>query len=88
MADRPGLGKTENDVGGHPHLINVESPRGASAIGLYNFVHGVVYLPASVIAGLLWALHPTYAFGFAAAVTVAAMSVFVHGLSRRNLSAR
>jgi MFS family permease len=62
---------------GKAFITDIERERWASAIGLYNFVTGLAYLPASVIAGLLWALHPTYAFGFAAAVTVAALSVFV-----------
>jgi MFS family permease len=66
-----------DEAQGKAFITDIERGRWASAIGLYNFVTGVVYLPASVIAGLLWALHPTYVFGFAAAVTVAAMSVFV-----------
>ena len=66
-----------DEAQGKAFITDIESERWASAIGLYNFVTGMVYLPASVIAGLLWALHPTYAFGFGAAVTVAAMSVFV-----------
>jgi len=58
-------------------ITDLEKERWASAIGLYNFVTGLAYLPASVIAGLLWVLHPTYAFGFAAVVTAAALTVFV-----------
>ncbi|MDE2019638.1 MAG: MFS transporter [Patescibacteria group bacterium] len=58
-------------------ITDLEQERRASAIGLYNFATGLVYLPASVIAGLLWAFHPTYAFGFAAAVTFLALVIFV-----------
>ena len=57
-------------------ITDMEGERRASAIGLYNFTTGLVYLPASVIAGFLWAFHPTYAFGFAAAITFIALIVF------------
>jgi hypothetical protein len=66
-----------DEAQGRAFITDIEKERWASAIGLYNFVTGVVYLSASVIAGLLWALHPNLAFGFAAAVTAGAMSVFV-----------
>lgn len=51
----------------------------ATAIGVYNFAVGLVYLPASIIAGYLWKLNPNYAFGFAALVAVAAFVFFVRG---------
>jgi len=42
-------------------INDLEKDRLASPKGLYNFVTGLIYLPASVIAGLLWAIHPTCA---------------------------
>jgi MFS family permease len=62
---------------GKVFITDLESERWAGAIGLYNFVTGMAYLPASAIAGLLWALHPTYAFALAAALTVSALGVFL-----------
>jgi MFS family permease len=35
-------------------IADTESDHRASAIGLYNFVTGLIYLPASLIAGALW----------------------------------
>ncbi len=52
----------------------------ATAIGIYNFVTGLIYLPASLIAGALWKYAgPNYAFGFAAFMTLAAGSYFIFG---------
>jgi MFS family permease len=49
----------------------------ASAIGLYSFITGIVYLPASLIAGALWNIYsPAYAFGFAAFTASAAFILF------------
>jgi MFS family permease len=56
-------------------VADMETKRG-TAIGMYNVVTGIAYLPASIIAGLLWAVHPTYAFGFAAAIALLAMIAF------------
>ena len=58
-------------------ISDIEKERRATAIGVYNFITGLVYLPASIIAGALWLLHPAYAFIFAVAVTVIAMVSFV-----------
>jgi VIT1/CCC1 family predicted Fe2+/Mn2+ transporter len=44
---------------------------------MYNFVTGLAYLPASIIAGVLWALHPTYAFLFSTLITFIALCVFL-----------
>ena len=44
---------------------------------MYNFVTGLIYLPASVIAGLLWIFNPAYAFIFAAIVAFTAMNAFI-----------
>jgi MFS family permease len=58
-------------------ISDIEKERRATAIGMYNFVTGLVYLPASVIAGALWVFNPMYAFIFAAIVAFIAMNVFI-----------
>lgn len=58
-------------------ISDIEKERRATAIGVYNFITGLVYLPASVIAGALWVLHPAYAFIFAAVITAVAMISFI-----------
>jgi MFS family permease len=58
-------------------IADIEKDRRATAIGMYNFTTGLIYLPASVIAGALWVLHPTYAFGLAAIITFAALAAFI-----------
>jgi MFS family permease len=57
-------------------IADIESERRATAIGFYNFVTGVIYLFASLIAGALWAVHPSAAFILAAAISLAAISAF------------
>ena len=49
----------------------------ASAVGVYNFVTGVLYLPASLIAGALWSISPSLAFGLSALLSLAAIACFV-----------
>jgi len=58
-------------------IADLELERRASAIGLYNFVTGLIYLPASLIAGALWLLHPASAFLVGAGLAFAALTVFV-----------
>jgi MFS family permease len=58
-------------------ISDLEADRRATAIGMYNFVTGLVYLPASAIAGALWIFNPVYAFVFAAIVAFIAMCVFI-----------
>ena len=58
-------------------IADIEKDRRATAIGLYNFVTGLVYLPASVIAGILWVINPNYAFIFASVTALAALFTFV-----------
>lgn len=58
-------------------IADLEKDRRATAIGLYNFVTGLIYLPASIIAGVLWIMNPIYAFIFAAIVAFIAMVVFI-----------
>ncbi len=57
-------------------IADIELERRASAIGLFNFVTGLLYLPASLLAGALWILHPAGAFLSAAGFALAALVVF------------
>ena len=57
-------------------IADMEAERRASAIGLYNLVTGVVYLPASLIAGTLWLLNPASAFLLAATAALLALGMF------------
>jgi MFS family permease len=57
-------------------VADLELERRASAIGLYNFVTGLIYLPASLLAGALWLLQPAAAFLAAAGFSCAALAAF------------
>ena len=57
-------------------IADMEAERRASAMGLYNMVTGVVYLPASLIAGALWLINPASAFLLAAAAALLALGLF------------
>jgi MFS family permease len=57
-------------------IADLEQERRATAMGVYNFVTGVIYLPASLVAGALWALAPEWAFGLAALLSLLAMGAF------------
>jgi MFS family permease len=59
-------------------IADLEKDRRATAIGAYNFITGLIYLLASVFAGILWVFNPIYAFIFAAIIAFVAMSVFVY----------
>ncbi len=56
-------------------IADLEPSRRASAIGIYNFVCGSLYIPASLIAGALWTIDPDYAFATATALALAALSM-------------
>jgi len=58
-------------------IADIELERRASAIGVYNFVTGIIYLPASLIAGALWLLHPTSPFVMAACLSFFAIVAFL-----------
>ena len=58
-------------------IADIEPERRATAVGIYNFVTGLMYLPASLVAGALWVFAPSLAFGVAAALSLAAMVIFV-----------
>lgn len=57
-------------------IADLQPDRRASAIGLYNFATGIVYLVASVLAGALWLLHPASAFLAGAALALLALLAF------------
>lgn len=57
-------------------IADLEPERRATAMGVYNFVTGAVYLPASLVAGALWTVAPSLAFAVSAALSLAAMTVF------------
>lgn len=58
-------------------IADVEPERRATAIGVYNFVTGIIYLPASLIAGALWVVHPTIVFIVAALLSLVAITALV-----------
>ena len=66
-----------DEAQGKAFVSDMEKERRATAIGMYNFVTGLAYLPASVIAGILWTLNITYAFIFSAGITTIALCVFL-----------
>lgn len=49
----------------------------ATAIGIYGFVTGLAYLPASLIAGALWPQGPAWAFAFAIGTSILALGLFL-----------
>jgi len=59
------------------YITNLEPNRKGTAIGVYNFATGLVYLPASVIAGFLWSINPNYAFLFAGLISTVSFIFFV-----------
>ncbi len=58
-------------------IADLEPQRRASAIGLYNSLTGMLYLPASLLAGALWTIAPGMAFAAAAGIAFAALSAFI-----------
>ena len=58
-------------------IADIELERRASAIGLYNFVTGLIYLPASLIAGAFWLFQPASAFVVAAFLALTALMAFM-----------
>jgi MFS family permease len=57
-------------------IADIELERRAAAIGVYDFVTGLIYVPASLTAGALWVIHPVSAFLVAACLALAAMAAF------------
>lgn len=57
-------------------IADLEPERRATAVGAYNFVTGALYLPASLVAGALWAVDPRVAFALAALLALVATGTF------------
>jgi len=58
------------------YISDLEKKKRATAIGVYNFATGMIYLPASIVAGLLWTLNTDYAFIFAGMISIIALLFF------------
>jgi MFS family permease len=58
-------------------IADVERERRATAMGVYNFVTGALYLPASLVAGAIWVVNPNVVFIVAAFISLAAVITFV-----------
>src|SRR5579859_1573067 len=57
-------------------IADLELNRRASAVGLYNLVTGLLYLPASLIAGAFWMAYPPGAFFMASSLSLLALAAF------------
>ncbi len=57
-------------------IADLEPHRRATAVGAYNFTTGMLYLPASLIAGALWTIAPGLAFALSALLSLLAIVVF------------
>ncbi|MDD5649894.1 MAG: MFS transporter [Candidatus Nanoarchaeia archaeon] len=57
-------------------ISDLEAKKRGTAIGFYNFITGIVYLAASIIAGYLWTINPNYTFIFAALVAFISFILF------------
>lgn len=57
-------------------ISDLEPERRATAVGIYNFVTGVSYLLASLVAGALWTVWPSLPFAVAAILSLTAMVAF------------
>jgi len=58
-------------------IADLEPERRATAVGVYGLVTGVIYLPASLIAGALWTTHASVVFILAALLSLAAIAALV-----------
>lgn len=59
-------------------VVDLELDRRGTAIGLFNFITGVIRLPASLIAGALWLIHPANSFLFGAFLAFSALLAFLY----------
>ncbi len=66
-----------DDAQSKAFIADVERERRATAMGVYNFATGVIYLPASLMAGALWVVNPNVVFIVAAFFSLAAIATFV-----------
>jgi hypothetical protein len=58
-------------------IADIELGRRATAVGVYHFVTGALYLSVALVAGALWAVSPNYAFALAAIFSLIAVASFV-----------
>jgi MFS family permease len=65
-----------DDAQSKAFIADLEFQRRASALGLYSTLTGVIYLPASIMAGALWLAYPAMAFIVAAALSLSALTMF------------
>lgn len=66
-----------DEAQGKAFIADIEPHRRATAIGVYNFATGLVYVPASLIAGALWMRAPDMVFALAAALSLMAIVLFL-----------
>lgn len=59
-------------------VVDLELDRRGTAIGLFNFITGIIRLPASIIAGALWLIHPANSFLFGAFLAFSALLAFLY----------
>ncbi|MES2118683.1 MAG: MFS transporter [Pseudomonadota bacterium] len=71
-----GLFYAIEDAQSKAYVADLEPERRASAIGIYSFVTGALYLPASLLAGALWSIAPAWTFTAAALLSLAAILLF------------
>lgn len=57
-------------------IADLEPERRATAVGVYNFVTGVLYLPASLMAGALWVYSPSLVFSVSLVLSLGAVVAF------------
>lgn len=65
------------------YISDLEMSRKATAIGFYNFITGLIYLIASLVAGYLWKINPACAFVYAAIISLIAISFFISRRSKK-----
>ncbi|HSR08620.1 MAG TPA: MFS transporter [Bryobacteraceae bacterium] len=66
-----------DDAQSKAFIADLEPDRRATAIGVYNFATGLIYLPASLLAGALWASFPQLVFLAAAGISLAAIVALI-----------
>ena len=64
------------------YVSDLEKSRRATAIGVYSFITGLIYLFASLIAGYLWKINPAYAFVYASIISLIAIIYFISKKSK------
>jgi MFS family permease len=76
-----------DEAQGRAFVADLEPERTGFAIGSFNFVMGLSYVPASLLAGWLWGFDSRLPFLFAAGCSVAAIASFLHLRPDRGLDA-